>query len=311
MPRLISALGACATTAALAMLASACGGGSADDTSRDSQLDDFFPPPQGSLQLPGAVPADLPPRCAPGGGRTVTPGELTIATDDPAYEPWFIDNDPANGQGLEGAVARAVADSLGYPPDLTSFVRVPFTDALESGPKNFDFAISQFSILGQRRDNVDFSAPYYAVAQAVVTRAENPAASATTLSDLENVRLGAHAGSTALYAAAHSIHPADAPAEYPTTDDAIDALIDGDIDALIADLPTALQIASARLDDGVVAGRFPAPNEVTEFFGLVLEKDSPFTECATLALEHLHHEGILENLADQWISSADEVPVLR
>jgi len=27
-------------------------------------------------------------------------GQLTIATDAPAFEPWFVDNDPTNGKGV-------------------------------------------------------------------------------------------------------------------------------------------------------------------------------------------------------------------
>ena len=32
------------------------------------------------------------------------PGRLTVGTDSPAYEPWFADNDPTNGEGFESAV---------------------------------------------------------------------------------------------------------------------------------------------------------------------------------------------------------------
>jgi polar amino acid transport system substrate-binding protein len=44
-------------------------------------------------------------------------GVLTIGTDDPAYGPWFDNNDPANGKGYEAAVAYAVAEELGYSKD--------------------------------------------------------------------------------------------------------------------------------------------------------------------------------------------------
>src|SRR4051794_1805295 len=43
-----------------------------------------------------------------------TPGQLTVATDKPAFPPYFVDNDPANGKGFESAVAYAVADQLGF-----------------------------------------------------------------------------------------------------------------------------------------------------------------------------------------------------
>src|SRR5690606_5357310 len=47
----------------------------------------------------------------------LNPGKLTIGTDKPAYEPWFKDDDPANGQGFESAVAYAVAGELGFQRD--------------------------------------------------------------------------------------------------------------------------------------------------------------------------------------------------
>ena len=41
-------------------------------------------------------------------------GKLTVHTDQPAYPPFFIDNDPANGKGFESGVVYAVADKLGF-----------------------------------------------------------------------------------------------------------------------------------------------------------------------------------------------------
>ena len=41
---------------------------------------------------------------------------LTIATSEPAFEPWMVDNDPTNGKVFESAVAYAVAERLGYEP---------------------------------------------------------------------------------------------------------------------------------------------------------------------------------------------------
>ena len=49
--------------------------------------------------------------------ETLEEGTLTVATDDPAYEPWFIDNEPSNGEGYESAVAFAIAEELGFAED--------------------------------------------------------------------------------------------------------------------------------------------------------------------------------------------------
>ena len=45
---------------------------------------------------------------------TVKPGTFTVGTDKPAYAPWFVDDQPKNGEGFESAVAYAVAEQLGY-----------------------------------------------------------------------------------------------------------------------------------------------------------------------------------------------------
>ena len=49
--------------------------------------------------------------------QLVEDGVLTIGTDDPAFPPWFVDDDPTNGEGFEGAVAYAVAEELGFAED--------------------------------------------------------------------------------------------------------------------------------------------------------------------------------------------------
>lgn len=90
---------------------------------------------------------------------TRTPGKLTIATDEPAYEPWFVGNKPETGEGFEAAVAYAVAEKLGYDRADVTWTRVKFDVAVAPGPKEFDFDINQFSITEERKKAVDFTGP--------------------------------------------------------------------------------------------------------------------------------------------------------
>ena len=46
-------------------------------------------------------------------GKTLDKGKLTIATGNPAYYPWVMDDSPESGQGFEAAVAYAVANAMG------------------------------------------------------------------------------------------------------------------------------------------------------------------------------------------------------
>ena len=62
--------------------------------------------------------------CTPDQLTLVKKGQLTVATDNPAFQPWFGGgtpkgstwklNDPTTGKGYESAVAYAVAKKLGY-----------------------------------------------------------------------------------------------------------------------------------------------------------------------------------------------------
>ena len=130
------------------------------------------------LALAGCAPADEKSTTATGGDdcakdslATLKAGVLTFGTDQPAYPPWFVDDDPANGKGFESAVAYAVADKLGLSaPKTCTWVRVPFNAAIAPGPKTFDANLNEFSITDERKKAVDFSSPYYDVTQAVVDR---------------------------------------------------------------------------------------------------------------------------------------------
>src|SRR5215217_5264885 len=109
-----------------------------------------------------ATPAD----CAQ--GKTLDDGTLTIATDSPAYEPWFKGNDPSNGRGYESAVAYAVADELGFDPASVTWVKESFNKSFAPGDKDFDFSIQQISITPARAKVVTFSDGYYTAAQALI-----------------------------------------------------------------------------------------------------------------------------------------------
>src|SRR2546423_15328271 len=55
-----------------------------------------------------------------------TAGQLTGATDSPAYDPWFSNNKPSNGQGSASAGAYAIATQLGFAKDTVKEVGGPF-----------------------------------------------------------------------------------------------------------------------------------------------------------------------------------------
>jgi polar amino acid transport system substrate-binding protein len=246
--------------------------------------------------------------CDVGSLKLHSPGQLTVATDNPAYEPWFADNKPANGKGYESAVAFAVAAKMGFSQDKVKWVSATFNTVIAPGPKNFDVDINQVSISDERRKAVDFSTGYYDVAQAVISYKGSKIASAKSIADLAGAKLGAQVGTTSYDTIVNTIKPSQKPAVFDTNDVAVQALKNKQIDGLVVDLPTGFYITAAELDNGVIVGQLPVSN-TPEQFGFVLDKGSSLTPCVSKAVDALRADGTLKKLQDQWLTSAG-APVL-
>ena len=240
-----------------------------------------------------------------------TPGQLTIATDSPAFPPWFSDNDPTNGEGFESAVAYAVADELGFSEDQVTWIKVPFNNSYAPGAKEFDFDINQISITPKRAEVVDFSDGYYSASQAVIALKGEPAAEVSSLEELKGLKLGAQTGTTSLAAITDVIQPTEQPLVFDDTNAAKQALLNGQADAILADLPTAFFITAVEIPKGTIVGQFQPTTGQTEQFGMLFEKGSELVPCVNEALTTLKESGELAALEEQWLSDVVDVPVLQ
>ncbi|MFF4584650.1 ABC transporter substrate-binding protein [Streptomyces sp. NPDC001388] len=249
--------------------------------------------------------------CAKGELATKTAGKLTIATDEPAYEPWFKDDKPSNGEGFESAVAYAVAQRLGYGKSAVVWQSVPFNKAFAPGEKTFDFDINQVSISDERKKAVDFSSGYYDVRQAVIALKGTKAAQATSIADLKGLKLGAQVGTTSLDYIDDVVKPTREAAVYAKNDQAKSALKNGQVDAIVTDLPTAFYITAAEVTDARIVGQFENQGGTPEQFGLVLDKGSTLTSCVTDAVDALREDGTLAKIEQRWLSDAVDAPVLK
>jgi polar amino acid transport system substrate-binding protein len=242
-------------------------------------------------------------------GNTITDGVLTIATGDPAFAPYVInDATPEDGQGFEAAVAMAVARELGFEGDAVTWVRTPFDTATAPGPKDFDFNLQQFTITPERAESVDFSQGYYTAPQAIFGLADSPAATAQTLADLQGLKIGVAAGTTSVTYVEEVIQPEQEVLIFNDNAAAKQALESNQIDAVVSDLPTALYITAVEIEGTTVFGQIEGSG--TDEFGLLLAKDSPLTECVDLALQALEDSGELEAITTEWMSDYTEAPVI-
>jgi len=248
-----------------------------------------------------------------------TAGTLTVGTGNPAFPPWweggesdgseFEFNDPAKGEGYEGAVVAEVASRLGLSfPDAVSFVAVKFNESFAPGPKDFDFVIQQISYSPRRDEAVDFSESYYNVNQALVSTEGSSIAGATTVAELADAKLGAPIGTTSLEVIETVIQPSQDPAVYNDLALAVQDLKSGTIDGIIVDLPSAFFITAVQVPKGVVVGQFETESQ--EYFAMSFETGSSLVECVNLALQEMKADGTLDAIEQEWLADKTNAPVL-
>jgi polar amino acid transport system substrate-binding protein len=245
--------------------------------------------------------------CVPEQLALKEPGTLTVGTDKPAFPPYFEDDDPTNGKGFESAVAYAIADELGL--DKVEWTVVPFNSSYAPGPKDFDFDINQISITPKRAERVDFSEPYYTAPQAVLALKSSGAASAASLADLADAKIGVQVGTTSLDAVNELIQPSSDPQVFNDSNDTVRALKTERVEAIVVDLPTAFFLTAVEIPEAKIAGQFDAPGG--DDWGVVLEKDSELTPCVNQALESLRSSGELQEITDKWMGGQAGAPELQ
>jgi len=240
----------------------------------------------------------------------VEPGFLTIATGEPAFPPWMIDDDPTNQQGFEGALAYAIAGEMGFTPEQVKWVRTGFDEAIAVGPKGFDLNLQQYSITAERDEVVDFSIGYYTVQQALVAFADSPVVAAETAADLKDYVLGAAIGTTSFDYIEEVIQPTTPAAAYDTNADAKAGLDARQIDALVFDLPTAFYITAVEIPEATIVGVLEAPGGEAEELGLLFEDGNSLVACVNQALQALKDDGTLAALQEEWIAGPGALKVI-
>jgi polar amino acid transport system substrate-binding protein len=236
------------------------------------------------------------------------PGVLTVATDNPAYTPWFVNNTPSNGKGYESAVAYAVAKQLGFSNSQVVWVHEPFNSVYAPGPKAFDFDINEVSYTPQRAQAVTFSNSYYSVQQSIVALKGSPIVTKHSPAQLKTYLYGDQIGTTGLTYINSMIQPTQQPRVFNTLALAAAALQIHRIQALVTDTPTAQYMASAQLKGAVLVAQFPA---VGEHYGLVFAKGNPLVTCVNKALANLTSDGTLAALQKQYLSIYLHFPTIK
>ncbi len=286
-------LGLGLTALALALAATATGG------------------PDATSQVRGCAKATLP---------LVTPGQLTLATDNPLRKPWWNGRatrspwrgaNPYTAKGYESAVAYAIAKRLGFAGRQVTWTPVPQAQALQPGAKPFDFYLGQVTYGSVRDRDVDFSYGYYAVPMAFLARRTNPYSRARTLATLKHLAyFGIVAGTPAHNYVLRHIKPSQGPIYYDSYESALSGLAFDQVSGIATDLATAYTLRPRVAGGGVIVGQFPKKGTPPRF-ALVFAQGSKLRACVNKALAQLTNNGTIKKLQTRWLNPAGGQRILR
>ena len=240
------------------------------------------------------------PECDPEDPPLFEPCVLTVATDRPAYPPWF-EGSPKNYSGYEGEIANEIADRMEL--DITWVVE-PFNKSYAPWSKNYDFDINQISVTPERAQAVDFSDGYFQNNQGLLALEGTPIASASSLSELKDYHLGAQVGTTSLAFINVKVEPSIQVLVYDTTNDLKSALATGQIDGFFTDVVTTVFLRDFEIKGSEVVGQYPTNEE----FGMLFEKGNPLVGCVNQVLGEMIDDGTVDELQDEWLQDYLSVP---
>jgi polar amino acid transport system substrate-binding protein len=234
------------------------------------------------------------------GFRTRTPGVLTVATELP--NPPFVLGDDLNDLegGFEVDMVNKIADRLGL--ERVRWVEFPFTKLVAGARCPCDFAVNGVSILPDRRQRVDFSAPYFTANQGVLVR---KGTTVHGVADARRLRFGVQEATSGAAYLERILKPMEPARAYRSTEAAFSALRAGQVDAVMSDVPIVVD-AAGRYPGLAVAGQF----KTDEQYGAVLAKGSPNTRALSQVIDQLREEGVLDQLFQQYFPEQVKIPSL-
>ncbi|HSM24934.1 MAG TPA: basic amino acid ABC transporter substrate-binding protein [Anaerolineaceae bacterium] len=235
---------------------------------------------------------EQPPAVAPEVGYPA-PGVISIATDAtfPPFE--MVDETTKELIGFDIELMEAVAAQAGLQYE---FVNLPFDPMLAGLSEcQYDMAIAAITITDERKEQFLFSDPYVDAGQIITVKTGNT--SINSKEDLSGKILGAQLGTTGEIEA-RAIEGAEYK-PYDTYDLAFLDLINGQIDAVIADNPTALGFIEKNPDRLMTVGEV----FTSEFYGIAICKNrQDLLDIINPALAAVIESGFVEELAAKYLA---------
>jgi polar amino acid transport system substrate-binding protein len=203
--------------------------------------------------------------------------------------------------GLDVDLAQLLALAMGVELEI---VETPFSDLLTSLEKGrVDIVISGMTATLQRNVRVPFVGPYHVSGKSILTKSSTLAAIASSEElNSQNVRVAALRGSTSEEFVKVVL---DDQALTSTADhaEAVRLLLDGKVDAVVADMPVCVLSILRNPDAGLVT--LAAPLTIEPIGIAVAPGDPLLVNLVENYLQAMQATGILETLEIAWFENGD------
>jgi peptide/nickel transport system substrate-binding protein len=228
-------------------------------------------------------------------------GALTVGINA-EYPPFESVDDAGNIVGFDADLMAAVAEAAGFEFEFVNTRWDGIFVALASG--EFDAVISAATITVERAETVDFSDPYFNAGQSITVRADNTDIMGPD--DLAGRKVGVQLGTTGDIWLTEETQAE--VVRYDENTQAFLALSTGDVDAAVADSPTAAEIVRANPEMNLKI----LPEAYTdELYGIAVRQDRPEVLTAiNRGLEAVRASGEYDEIYDKWfgVAEAAEAP---
>lgn len=223
---------------------------------------------------------------------------LRIAVEN-AYQPFnYIDPDTSEAVGYDYDIFPEVCKRINCTPEFieTSWDAMVAVMGGEGNFDTFDVGADGITITEERAQNVDFSIPYIASTQLLLVnidedRFTQPAEFAAD----PNLKIGTQIG-TSNYDAAVELVGEDRVTAYDQFGTAVQALLNGDVDAVMIDNVAGIGYVGVNKDKLKLTGDPVRSEELGFIFG----KGSPLTPAINAALEEMQADGTIDEFYQKW-----------
>ena len=229
--------------------------------------------------------------------KLIEEGKLIVGSDCD-YPPFtYLDGEKA--AGFEFEILTAICDVVGLECEYHSPLKFDTLCALVATGGTVDVAVSAITIDPEREDTVDFTDPYFDSNQSVTVLKDSGYAS---VDDLEGKNIAVQSGTTGEAWAKENISGATVTA-FDEAPAALAALQAGKADAVVIDLPVAVELLESSYDTCEIIEAVPTGEQ----YGIAVSKENPgLTELLNIGLKAIQDDGTYQEIYDKYFTVNDE-----